>query len=126
MRHRPLILSAAIGALFLQAGSATADERERVQYRAPVPEQIYGSQLMTDEERRAYHVRIQSATTAEEREQIRREHHARMKDRAKARGIDLPDNPPAAAGPMGPGGMMGPGAGMGPGAMRRNESSSRR
>jgi hypothetical protein len=74
-------------------------------------EQIYGSQLMTQQERDEYRARMRSAKSGEEQEQIRLEHHELMKERAKAQGITLPDTPP----PRG-GGMMGPGGkGMGPG-----------
>lgn len=66
---------------------------------------VFGSQLMTPEERQQYRDRMRSAKTAEEREQIRREHHAEMQVRAKERGVTLPDEPP----------MMGSGRGMGPG-----------
>lgn len=76
---------------------------------------IYGSQLMTQEERNEYRARMRAATTPEERAQIREEHHDRMKARAEERGIELPDAPPGQGGRMGPGGGMGPGNGMGPG-----------
>jgi hypothetical protein len=56
-------------------------------------EQIYGSQLMTDRERTEYRNKMQAATNDEEREKIRSEHHALMQERAKARGVALPDMP---------------------------------
>lgn len=83
--------------------------------------QIYGSQLMTQEERSAYRTQMRNAKTAQEREQIRNEHHERMKVRAKEKGVTLPDEPPARGmgGGMGPGGGgMGPGGGMGGGPRR--------
>jgi hypothetical protein len=58
---------------------------------------------------------MRTSKTAEEREQIRNEHHERMKARAKERGMTLPDEPPARGGMMGPGGGMGSGGGMSPG-----------
>lgn len=64
--------------------------------------------MMTDEERLEYMNRMQSATSAQEREQIREEHHNRMLERARERGINLPDEPD-----MGPG--MGGGKGIGSG-----------
>jgi hypothetical protein len=82
---------------------------------------IYGSQMMTDQERTQYRDRMRSAESASERERLRRENHERMKSRAKERGVTLPDEPPAQGmgrGPgMSPGGGMGPGgrSGMGPG-----------
>ena len=81
--------------------------------------QIYGSQLMTAQERDQYRERMRAATTDEERERIRAEHHERMNERAKARGLSLPDQPARAgygAGPGTGGGMgAGPGGGMGAG-----------
>ena len=77
---------------------------------------IYGSQLMTQQERNEYRARMRNLRTAQERERFRLEHHERMQERARARGITLPDEPPARGGRgMGPGGQgMGPGGG-GPG-----------
>lgn len=70
-------------------------------------EVVYGSQLMTQQERIEYRNKMRSAKTYEEREQIRLEHHKAMQERAKAKGLTLPDMPPAAGGGMGPGGGMG-------------------
>jgi len=55
---------------------------------------IYGSQLMTEQERLEYRERMRAATTEEERGQIRSEHHARMQERAEEMGVTLPDAPP--------------------------------
>ncbi len=76
---------------------------------------IYGWQLMTPEERNEYRQRMSTAKTAQEREQIRAEHHAEMQKRAEASGVTLPDAPAArGGGMMGPGDGMGQGGGMGP------------
>jgi len=76
---------------------------------------IYGSQLMTQQERAEYRSHMRSLRTAQERERFRLEHHEQMQERARARGITLPDAPPARGGRgMGPGGQgMGPGGGAG-------------
>jgi hypothetical protein len=74
---------------------------------------IYGSQVMTPEERAAYQDRMRAAKTPEAKEQVRREHHAEMQARARERGVTLPDQPPRGGRGMG----MGPGSGMGPGHM---------
>jgi hypothetical protein len=76
---------------------------------------IYGSQLMTQRERTEYRARMRSLRTAQERERFRLEHHERMQERARERGITLPDEPPARSGRgMGPGGQgIGPGGGAG-------------
>jgi len=44
---------------------------------------IYGSQLMTEQERAEYRARMRAATSEQERDQIRLEHHARMQQRAE-------------------------------------------
>ncbi|MGE5028260.1 MAG: hypothetical protein ACM3JK_07280 [Betaproteobacteria bacterium] len=116
-----------IGLLFLAAGiavmSSAAMSQDQAQQQDQVRQQdqqrIYGSQLMTPEERNAYRAKMRSAKTQEEREKIRAEHHEQMKARAKERGIALPDEPPMKGGGMGRGGgMMAPGGGgMGSGGM---------
>lgn len=80
-------------------------------------EQIYGSQMMTAEERAAYHSKMRAAKTDDERERLRDEHHRQMVTRAKERGITLPETPPMrprAGSESGAG--VGPGPGRGPGA----------
>ncbi len=74
---------------------------------------VYGAQLMSPEERRAYRVKMRAAKTPEERAAIRAEHHTAMQARAKEKGLTLPDAPPARGSGMGPGmgGGMGPGMG---------------
>jgi uncharacterized membrane protein len=72
------------------------------------------SQLMMQEERTEYHAEMQATKTAEEQEQIRKEHHQRMKEQAKTRrSVILPNAPPARGGRgMGSGsGGMGHGGG---------------
>ena len=96
---------------------ALAQDQTRTQDQTKAQDQIrdqdiYGSQMMTVQERNEYRNKMRAAKTAQERERIRAEHHERMKVRAKERGMTLPDEPPVGRGPgMGPG----PGGGMGPG-----------
>lgn len=88
-------------------------------------ETIYGSQLMTRQERIEHRNRMREMKTEEERNAYRLEHHKRMQERAREKGVTLPDSPPPRGGGkgrgMGPGmggmGGMGPGmgGGMGPG-----------
>lgn len=82
------------------------------QTQTQAQERVYGYELMTPGERSEYQNRMRAATTQQEREKIRLEHHRNMQERAKAQGKTLPDMPPAG---MGPGGGTGPGGGMGPG-----------
>ncbi|MDO7596899.1 MAG: hypothetical protein MUR51_04340 [Pseudomonadota bacterium] len=72
-------------------------ERGRVGDQSQLNDQdkIYGSQLMTNQERAEYHAKMQSAKTKQERELIRNKHHELMKIRAKAQGRTLPDQAPA-------------------------------
>jgi len=77
---------------------------------------IYGSQLMTRQERIEYRNQMRTLKTQEERNTFRLEHHKKMQERAQEKGLTLPEAPPAGGGGMGPGrggGGMGPGAGMG-------------
>ena len=83
---------------------------------APAPamaqEQVYGSQIMTQQERLEHRERMRAAQSDEERQAIRNEHHAQMQERAKEMGVTLPDEPPAdRGGRFG----FGPGKGMGGG-----------
>lgn len=61
---------------------------------------IYGSQLMTQSERDAYRSKMRSLSTTREREELRAQHHTEMQQRAKERGVTLPDEPPAGGGRM--------------------------
>lgn len=108
-----LLASVAVGltaAFFLQNEAA-----------AQGSDQIYGSQLMTEQERLEYRERLRAATTAEERERIRAEHHERMQERAVERGVTLPEEPPVRGGGRGDG--QGAGQGAGSGKMRKGSGS---
>ncbi|ANA39616.1 hypothetical protein [Geobacter anodireducens] len=126
MNKQSLIVAVVGGALSLSAGVAPATDQERVRERikenvrteAKEQERIYGSQLMTKKERAEYRARVHAAKTAEERDKIRKEHHERMKERARERGLTLPDEPPVPGGGMGPAGMGPAGKGMGAGGGR--------
>lgn len=74
-------------------------------------ERIYGSQLMTKQERAEHRAKLRSLKTREEREAYRLEHHKKMQERAKEKGVMLPDEPPARGGGMGQKGGMGAGGG---------------
>jgi hypothetical protein len=102
MIKQTLMVSTLAAALSLSAGFALAANQD---------EQIYGSQLMTQQERNEHRDKMRAAKTAEEQEQIRKEHHEQMEERAKASGVTLPDEPPARGTGMGPGGSAGPGGG---------------
>lgn len=75
--------------------------------------QIYGSQLMTQQERFEHRSRMQNAKTAAERKRIRAEHHQNMQERAKKQGVTLPDKTPTQG--------MRQGRGMGPRGSRSRQ-----
>ena len=105
--NKPNLLTSLVFSILVGAAASV--------YAADEP-QIYGSQLMTEQERNEHRNRMRNAANAEEREQIRKEHHERMRKRAAEQGIELPKDPPARGGKgMGPGGGMGGGQGSGMG-----------
>jgi hypothetical protein len=110
-----LSLAILIGpALAQQPRGDQVREQERLRDDAP----IYGSQMMTDRERNEHREKMRNAKTLKEQEAIRSQHHDQMKERAKSRGMMLPDEPPARGMGNGPGssspGRSGAGSG-GPG-----------
>lgn len=112
---KPLLLASAIAALpwasSAQPGAGPQRDPERIHQPADGDasgQAVYGRQLMTPEELAAHRARMRAATSTEERARIREEHHARMLERARERGVTLPDEPPAHG--------MGAGRGPGPGS----------
>ena len=114
MLKRNFTMSLLAGALTLSLGLAFAVEPES----APVQEQVYGSQLMTQKERAEHRAKMRAAKTPEQMAQVRAEQHERMQERAKQLGVTLPDTPLAVGGGMGPGPGGGMGAGQGGGRDR--------
>ncbi len=89
-------------------------DRDQLRTQTRDRDQIYGSQLMTPAERTQYRNHMRNLRTVQERERYRLEHHRQMQERARERGVTIPDEPPVRGGNMGPGGGgMGPGGGMG-------------
>ena len=106
--HRRLMTSGIFAAgLLATSGLAALAQAQPAQDRTQLRDEqrIYGSQLMSREERLDYQRRMRELKTAEEREQFRKEHHESMQARAKERGLKLPDEPPARG--MGAGPRMG-------------------
>jgi hypothetical protein len=103
------IKASALATLFLlSTGVAFADEKpsqdkSREKKNEQKDEQVYGSQLMTPQERMDHRAKMRVAKTSAEREKIRKEHHDKMKARAKERGVTIPDEPPVRGGGMGRG-----------------------
>jgi negative regulator of sigma E activity len=105
-----LVIAAVAAGVATNAAAQDKDQdRDRVQQRDQ--DRIFGSQLMTQQERNEYANRMRSMKTEQEREALRLEHHKQMQERAREKGVKLPDEPPQIPGRA----MGGPGAGMGPG-----------
>lgn len=59
---------------------------------------IPGSELMTPQERERYRQRMRNAKTPQEQEKVRAEHTGQMRERARLRGLRLPETPAAGNG----------------------------
>lgn len=111
-----LFIALAAGMLVPLAAAAQpgagAQDRERDRLQAPADDDdgtgrpVYGRQLMTQQELEQHRARMRAAKTEQERERIRAEHHKMMLERARERGVTLPEEPPK---------RRGPGEGPGPG-----------
>lgn len=88
-------------------GQGQAKEIQQIQEQ----EQVFGWQLMSEQERQQYRQQMRQMKTVEEREAFRKEHHEMMKERARQQGVTLPDEPSPYGKGMGPGRGMGPGGG---------------
>lgn len=115
MLKQTMLLTAISGMMVLVSASVSAVEPVEVQAARQTQEQVYGSQLMTDQERTEYRAKIRSLKTQDERDAFRLEHHKLMQERATAKGVMLPNTPAAGAG-MNSGMKRGAGEGMGSGA----------
>lgn len=78
-------------------------------------EPIYGSELMTEQERIEHRNMMRSFKTEQEREEYRRQHHEKMQQRAKERGVTLPEEPMSRGKGQGMGKEKGKGQGKGKG-----------
>jgi len=81
---------------------------------------VYGWNMMTEQERIQHRETLRKLKTEEEKQKYRIEHHHKMQERAKERGLNLPDMPQHERmnqPPMGDGfgGGAGGGKGMGKG-----------
>jgi hypothetical protein len=109
-----------LAAAFPLAAVAQAPATPPTEKQTTTPqEMVYGYQLMTDAERSDYRAKMQSLKTQEERDAFRLEHHKKMQERAKERGVTLPEMPPNSGMGMGQhkgsgmGQQKGPGMGQG-------------
>ncbi|MBT9499624.1 MAG: hypothetical protein IV092_00160 [Burkholderiaceae bacterium] len=115
MTRNSLIAAAiATGAILATSMGTIAQTPAPVQ--AQTQQNIYGSQLMTVQERNEHQQQMRALKTQQERDQFRSEHHTKMLERAKERGVTLPDAPPARGKGAGPRAGNAPGMGAGPGS----------
>jgi len=103
MKAKRLWVIFAAAGLFAATGVVSGQEGTPQKPAAPP---VFGAQLMTQQELIEHRAKMRSAKTPTEREAVRAEHHKAMLERAKEKGVTLPETPP----PRG----MGRGAGMGP------------
>lgn len=122
MTSKILAFSLALLALGIGSTSVGAADAAAPPAKTEAKPQVYGSQLMTRQERIEYRNKMRGLKTQEERDAFRAEHHRLMQERAKEKGVTLPETPPprgAGAGPCAAGATpcpgMGRGMGMGPG-----------
>ncbi len=112
------ILSTVLAAALLAGVTSVAVAQEQVppaKQQAQDQEYIYGSQLMTEQERAEHRAKMRAAKTDQEREKIRLDHHKKMQARAKERGVTLPDEPLPRGGGKGKGPAPGAGSTDAPG-----------
>lgn len=88
MKHTTAVVSATLALTLGAAGMTFAQG-------SPA---IYGSQLMSNQERIEFRNKMRALKTQDERDALRLEHHQQMQQRAQNMGITLPDAPPAAGG----------------------------
>ncbi|HSN41893.1 MAG TPA: hypothetical protein VLT92_17090 [Burkholderiales bacterium] len=75
--------------LFMLHGATAAAPEDG----APVKREIIpGSELMTSQERERYRQRMRSAKTPEAQQQVREEHLRQVRERARLRGLRLPED----------------------------------
>jgi len=76
-----------LAALLQSAGPTAAAQQQPVIEREIIP----GSELMTSRERERYRQRMRAARTADEQTVVRQEHVKQMRERARLRGLALPE-----------------------------------
>ena len=109
MNAKYLLLAGVLSMLAPGYAAIAADQKQ-------TQTQVYGWQLMSEQERNEYHTRMQNMKTAQERDQYRMEHHKMMQERAREQGVTLPDMPHSGQGMgQGSGGGMHQGMGQGSG-----------
>ena len=87
--------------LLLVCAGAAATEQPQLQENRQTQQQVFGRELMTEEEYAAHRDKMRAAKTEAERQRIRKQNHELMKARAEQRGLSIPDEPPSRTGKKG-------------------------
>ncbi|MDP1647619.1 MAG: hypothetical protein Q8M01_05380 [Rubrivivax sp.] len=88
MKRKSLIAAAKATGLAVATGTSAlaqtpSQTQTQAQTQAKAQDRVYGSQLMTAQERNEYQQRMRELKTQQERDQFRTEHHAKMQERAR-------------------------------------------
>ena len=91
--------SLSLSAMLLVCGGtiATAQAQENTQSQ----QQVYGRELMIEEEYAAHHYERRAAKTKAERQQIRKQNNELIGARAEQQGLGIPEEPPSRTGKKG-------------------------
>lgn len=119
MKAKTLFLFASIAALSIPMGVINAADKTQDQAKQQTQTQnqkmIYGYDLMTPKERNEHREKMMSMKTEQERTAYREEHHKLMQERAREKGVEIPDAPMMRGTGPGFGGRQGFGGGGGKG-----------
>ena len=83
------IIATLAATLIISSKSALAADPVLPQESTQKPQQVYGKQLMTEQERNEQRSNMRAAATAEERDNIRKDNQELMKKRAEQQGVTL-------------------------------------
>lgn len=93
MKNRHTIVMLLFSASMMTSPVIVAEDQVRDQKQETVQEQmrqqVFGWELMTPEERAQHREMMRNLKTEQERQAYRMEHHKRMLQRAKERGVEL-------------------------------------
>jgi len=91
MRHR-FMMGCLLCVLAMWSGAGAQAAEAEKSAAIPVKREIIpGSELMTSQERERYRQRIRAAKTPQEEEKVRTDHVRQMQERARLRGLRLPE-----------------------------------
>lgn len=94
-------------------GQDKQQTQQQAQMQDEDPKMVYGWELMTVKEREEHRNKMRSLKTEEERTAYRMEHHKKMQQRAKERGVTIPEVPAVRGSGAGRGAGQGAGGGRG-------------